>query len=228
MGTQRISSIAYTARNAPAGRNRHRQRRGELKFTGTPAEGHTFQGSPEGNLADFQRHKLRVYGVYTQRMGRFGAVDISPIWRVNSATTYSLVASSVGLPPIELARNPGYPSTDVSAASSYNLYFGSLGSQTFKGYGVVDLSATYSIPVWRTAQPWIKFEIYNLLNNDKQIGWDTTVTPDANSPKDASGLPTGYIQGPRFGQATNDNQFPQPIPGQNGIRLFRMAFGIRF
>lgn len=183
---------------------------------------------PEGNLADFQRHKLRVYGVYTQRMGRFGAVDIAPIWRVNSATTYSLVASNVGLTPVELARNPGYPATDISPASSYNLYFGSLGSQTFKGYGVVDLSATYSIPVWRSARPWIKIEIYNVLNNNKQIAWDTTVTPDRSSPLDTNGLPTGYIKGPRFGQATADNQFPQPIPGQNGIRLFRMAFGIRF
>ena len=71
-------------------------------------------------------------------------------------------------------------------------------------------------------------EFYNILNNDKQIAWDTTVTPDPNSLKDANGLPTGYIQGARFGQATNDNQFPQPYPGQNGGRVFRMALGIRF
>ena len=36
------------------------------------------------------------------------------------------------------------------------------------------------------------------------------------------------VGGPRFGQAVNDNQFPQPIPGQNGGRLFRMALGVRF
>jgi hypothetical protein len=49
-----------------------------------------------------------------------------------------------------------------------------------------------------------------------------------NGPKDTNGLPTAYIQGPRFGQATNDNQFPQPYPGQNGGRAFRIAFGVRF
>jgi hypothetical protein len=37
-----------------------------------------------------------------------------------------------------------------------------------------------------------------------------------------------YVKGPRFGQAVNDNQFPQSVPGQNGGRVFRMALGIRF
>jgi hypothetical protein len=74
----------------------------------------------------------------------------------------------------------------------------------------------------------VKVEFYNLLNNDKQIGWDTTVNVDPNSAKDANGLPTGYIQGTNFGKAVQDNQFIQPIPGINGGRLFRMAFGIRF
>ena len=47
-------------------------------------------------------------------------------------------------------------------------------------------------------------------------------------PLDANGLPIAYIRGPRYGQAVNDNQFPQPIPRQNGGRLFRMAFGLMF
>ena len=54
------------------------------------------------------------------------------------------------------------------------------------------------------------------------------MTPDENGPRDANGLPTAYILGPNFGNATNDNQFPQPYPGQNGGRVFRMAFGVRF
>jgi hypothetical protein len=54
------------------------------------------------------------------------------------------------------------------------------------------------------------------------------VNPNPNSLKDANGLPTGYIQGANFGKATQDNQYIQPIPGTNGGRLFRMAFGVRF
>jgi len=40
--------------------------------------------------------------------------------------------------------------------------------------------------------------------------------------------PTGYIPGANFGKAVQDNQFPQPVPGTNDGRLFRMAFGFRF
>jgi hypothetical protein len=184
---------------------------------------------PSGNLPGFQRHKLRVYGTYTQLMGRFGSIDLSPIWRVNSGQVYSLFTSNQTPTAIELARNPGYPSTDVNTLMpAETLYFGDRGSQFFKGYGVLDFAAMYSIPVMKSAHPWIKVEIYNLLNNDKQIAWDTTVRPDPNSPKDANGLATGYTLGMNFGSATNDNQYPQPYPGQNGLRVFRMAFGVRF
>jgi hypothetical protein len=41
-------------------------------------------------------------------------------------------------------------------------------------------------------------------------------------------LITGSIKGANFGKATADSQFPQPIPGTNGGRLFRMAVDVRF
>jgi outer membrane receptor protein involved in Fe transport len=183
---------------------------------------------PEGRLADYQKHKLRVYGTYTQKMGRFGSVDLSPIWRVDSGQVFSYSAASVPLTAIELARNPGYPANNINTSTAYTLFFGQRGAGDFLGYGLLDFGATYSIPLWKVAKPWVKVEFYNLLNNDKQIKWDTTTTADASSPKDANGLATGYIQGANFGKPTNDNQFPQPIPGTNGGRLFRMAFGVRF
>jgi hypothetical protein len=185
---------------------------------------------PFGRLADYQRHKLRLYGTYTlgSNTARFGALDVSPIWRVNSGQVYSLFADGVPLTPIELARNPGYPANDINASTSQRLYFGPRGVGDFKGSGLMDLALSYAVPVWRSAKPWIKVEFYNLLNNQKQIAWDKTVTPDNAGPRDANGLPMNDIQGPRFGQATDDNQFPQPIPGQNGGRLFRVALGVRF
>jgi hypothetical protein len=187
---------------------------------------------PEGRLADFQRSKLRVYGTYTQKMGRFGSIDFSPLWRVDSGRVFSYTASSVPLTTIELARNPGYPANNINANTAYNLFFGDRGAGQFPGYGVIDLAATYSIPVWKSARPWIKFELYNALNNDKLIGWDVTVTPDPNSPKDVNGLPTGYIQGANFGKAIQDigatPSYPVNIPGTIGGRLFRMAIGFRF
>jgi len=183
---------------------------------------------PDGRLADYQRNKLRIYGTYTQTLGRFGSVDLSPIWRVDSGRVFSYSAASVPLSAVELARNPGYPANDINSLTAQTLFFGERGAGQFPGYGLLDFAATYGLPVWKSARPWFKFEVYNVLNNDKLIGWDTTVTPDPNSPKDANGLPTGYIQGANFGKAVQDNQFPQPIPATNGGRLIRFAFGFRF
>ncbi|MBI2185856.1 MAG: TonB-dependent receptor [Acidobacteria bacterium] len=182
---------------------------------------------PDGRLDSFQRHKLRVYGVLLQPLGRFGALDVAPLWRVNSGTAYSLTAS-VPLTAQQLARNPGYPSADVSPFVRQLVFFGERGAHEFKGYGLVDLALTYRVPLWRSVAPWAKVEFYNLFNNQKQIAWDRTVSADPSSARDASGLPTGYLRGPRFGQATADNQFPQPFAGQIGGRAFRMAFGVRF
>jgi hypothetical protein len=182
---------------------------------------------PEGRLDSFQRHKLRVFGVYSQPFGRFGSLDLSPIWRVNSGRVYSLTAG-MAVPAVQLARNPGYPTNDINPAVRETVFFGNRGAYQFKGYGVVDLAATYAIPVWRSASPWFKLEMYNVLNNQKLIAWDRTVTVDRGSALDANGIPTGYIKGARFGQATNDNQFPQPYSGQNGGRAMRVAFGARF
>jgi hypothetical protein len=182
---------------------------------------------PEGRLDNYQEHKLRLYGIYTQRFGRFGALDVAPIWRVNSGTVYSHTAT-LPLTAVQLARNPGYPTININPAVRQTIFFGERGENSFKGYGVLDFAATYALLVWRSAAPWLKVEIYNALNNQKQIAWDRTVSVDQNSQRDANGIPTDFIRGPRYGQATSDTQYPQPYPGQIGGRAFRMAFGVRF
>jgi hypothetical protein len=91
----------------------------------------------------------------------------------------------------------------------------------------MDFAASYNLAVWKSLRPWFKFEVYNAFNNQKLIAWDKTVTANT-AVLDANGIPTGYVEGPRFGQATSGNQFPQPYPGQNGGRAIRVAFGARF
>jgi hypothetical protein len=74
----------------------------------------------------------------------------------------------------------------------------------------------------------VKVEILNVTNNQKLIAFDTTVTPDPNSPLDADGLPTGFIRGPQFGQATSNTDYPAWRPGFTGGRTFLLSAGIRF
>jgi hypothetical protein len=186
----------------------------------------TARSFPDGRLNDFQRSKVRIWAVYNQGLGRAGSVTIGPIWRYNSGQTYSLLSTGVPLSAIQLARNPGY--ARLPGGGSQTLYYGERGSENFEGYGLVDLAATYEVPVWRTVRPWIKFELYNLFDNNKLINWVTTVTPDPNSPLDSAGLPTGYIKPANFGTPVNNASYPRPIPGIDGGRTFQMAMGLRF
>jgi hypothetical protein len=64
---------------------------------------------PDGRLFDYQRHKLRVFGIYNPKFGRFGSASLGPVWRVNSGTVFSYIAQAYPITAIELARNPGYP-----------------------------------------------------------------------------------------------------------------------
>jgi carboxypeptidase family protein/TonB-dependent receptor-like protein len=181
---------------------------------------------PTGRLNDFQRHKVRLWAIYTQDMGRFGSLDIAPILRMDSGLTYSLAAANVPLSDTQIARNPGY--ANLPDGGFQTLFFGERGSGSFDGYAVADLGLTYRIPVFKTVSPWVKGEVLNLTDNDKLISWDTTVTADPNSPLDANGLPTGYIKGPNFGKATSNTNYPPWRAGFTGGRTYLVSAGIRF
>jgi hypothetical protein len=182
---------------------------------------------PEGRLDNYQQHKLRLAAIYNQSLGHLGSVDVSPLWRVNSGGVYSLT-TAIRVPAAQLAGNPGYPTTDISSSTRETVYFGDRGAYDYKGYGVMDLATSYNLTVWKSARPFVKFEVYNVFNNQKQIAWDKTIAVDSTSALDANGIATGYVQGPKFGQATTGNQFPQPYLGQNGGRAIKVAFGARF
>ncbi len=197
---------------------------------------------PDGNLQDFQRHRLRIWGIYDVPMGRYGHGSLSGLWRVDSGLTYSLRAVSKALTSTQqqIIAAAGYPdapnTTDPTAG--YYIFFGDRGSQSFKGYGVFDTSFNYDVPVRGSFRPWVKLDIYNLFNDQKQIAWDVGVNPDASSPKDSLGLATGYVKKATFGTATGNtisvsgltvNAFPVAFNGAlPGGRTVRLAVGFRF
>ena len=148
------------------------------------------------------------------------------MWKYNSGLTYTLFAANFPLTAQQRAAGAAYANAPNGGAA--NLFFGERGSQSFEGYALVDLGVNYSIPVWRTLRPYVKFEVLNAFNNQKLIGHDVVVSADPNSPLDALGLPTGYIQGARFGQATRNLDYPTWRPGFDGGRTFLLAFGLRF
>ena len=180
---------------------------------------------PYGRLDEFQRHKFRLWTTYTQALGRAGSVEVSPIWRVNSGLTYSHQTQNIAMSAAQMALNPGYARANTARGT---LFYGERGTENFAGYGVMDLSFRYGVPVWRTVQPWIQAQVFNVFNNQKLIKWDTTVTPDPNSPLDEFGQPTAFIKGPQYGQGTANTHYPAWSTGETGGRTFRLAMGVRF
>jgi hypothetical protein len=179
---------------------------------------------PMGRLDDFQRHKVRVWASYSFDMHQYGRLDVAPLYRYNSARTFSLVAASVALTAQQTASNPGY----VRLPASQPVFFGARGSEAFEDYALFDLGVTYGIPVWQSLRPWVKLEVLNLFNNQQLISWDTSVTADLAGPKDANGLPLNYITGANYGKATSNAHFARPRQGMDGGRTFILAAGIRF
>ena len=187
----------------------------------TPARNYPF-----GRLNDFQRHKIRIWGIYNLGLGPAGDVDLAGIWRYNSGQTYSLVAGGVPLTSQQemVLGELGY----ANVPTGQSLYFDARGTEDFKGYGLFDVSVQYQIPIWRTAEPFFKFELLNVFNNDTLIGWDTRVEPDYDGPVDDLGLPLNYIEGPRFGEGTSPGDYPPWRAALDGGRAFLMSLGFRF
>jgi hypothetical protein len=182
---------------------------------------------PVGRLNDFQRHKVRAWTTYDVGLGRVGNVDLSVLWRYDSALTYSLQAASVPFSAIQLARDPGY----ASLPNSQPVFFGGRGTEDFEGAHLFDLAVNYSIPVFKSLRPYVKFQLVNALNNDKLTSWNTTVTRDANGPVDQNGIPTAFIRGSSFGQGTGNANYPQSYLIDNTVanaRAFSFSLGFRF
>ena len=86
----------------------------------------------------------------------------------------------------------------------------------------------YNIPVFRTLRPWVKFDIYNLFNNQKLIQLEHHGEPGPDLAGRQARLRTGYRQGASFGKATANTHFPIPFQGETGGRTWRIAAGFRF
>jgi hypothetical protein len=180
---------------------------------------------PVGRTDDFQRHRVRVWGIHNLPMDRFGTLTSSLMWRYEGAQAYSLRATGVALTPIQegILADLGYQ----SGPADQTIYFGR-GTELFDDYSLFDVSFNYQIPVWRDARPWVKLDLFNIFNYNDPTRFNTTVTLDEEGPVDALGIPTNFIRGENFGQPTASADYPRPYGGEVGGRVFRMAFGLRF
>jgi hypothetical protein len=174
---------------------------------------------PLGRLSSFQRHKVRAWTSYDLGLGKLGSLVASVMYRYDSALTYSLAATRVPFSSIQRARIAGLGYT--SPPSSQTVFFGERGSEDFEDVHTFDFAATYAVPIWKSLRPWVKLEVYNLLNNDKLVTWNTAISRNATGPVDSDGLPTDYVKGASFGKGTSNGNYAVP-------RTIAFAVGFRF
>jgi hypothetical protein len=174
---------------------------------------------PIGRLNDFQKHRVRLWTIYDLGLGKFGNLNVGAIYRFDTGSAYSIQALGRALSTTQRAiGSPLYP----NLPGSQTLFFADgRGSETFESSHLVDFSVNYSVPVFRTWRPWVKFEVRNAFNKVPLIGYNTTVTPDNNSPLDNLGLRTGYVKGASFGKGTSTAHYPFP-------REIFLSMGFRF
>jgi hypothetical protein len=177
------------------------------------------RNNPTGRFDDYQRHKVRLWGIYTLDAGRLGAVDLSALYSYNSALTFSYAATSVPLSAAQLAAGAGYES--IGPGATQTLFFGERGAGNFNAWKTLDLGVNYAVPVLKSLRPYVKLDVLNVLNDESLRGFNTAVTADNAGPRDELGLPLNYIPGPRFGQSAQLLDHPLG-------REFRVLVGFRF
>jgi hypothetical protein len=152
-------------------------------------------------------------------MGRAGAIDVGAIYRYDSPLTFSYTRASFPLTAQQRAAGAGY----LSLSPGQTLFFGERGSGTYESIQSLDLSLQYSIPVWKTLEPWIKFSATNVTNEQGLNTFNTSITPvtAAGAPRDQYGLPTTFTKGVNFGKATRSADYQLP-------REYFVSLGIRF
>jgi hypothetical protein len=190
---------------------------GATIFGDRPEMQSTFgRNNPTGRLDEFQRHRVRFWSTYDWDLGRAGSLGTGVMWRYDSALTFSY-STTTGLSQIQRDRNPGYK----QPPTTQTLFFGDRGAGEFNATSLFDLALNYRIPVWKSLSPWIKVDVYNLLNDDTLRTFDTTVAVDNTSALDADGLRTGFTTGTNFGKATSAAHYVVP-------REYLFAVGLTF
>ena len=177
-----------------------------------------------GRLDDFQRNKVRVWATYGLGLGRAGRLDLAPMYRYNSAKTFSYTAT-VPMSAAQLANNPGLRAgADVADAllrrSRRRLVRRLRAWSTSRRRSDPGVADAGALGEGRSAEPAEQPEA-------RQLGHDRHGRPQGTARRERAAART-TSQGANFGNATSTTNYPRPRAGMDGGRTFLMSFGLRF
>ena len=153
-----------------------------------------------GRLQNFQRHKLRAWAIYDMNFGRGGSMSVSGLVRVDSSLAYSLAQRVAPTATQRVHGGRRLPVRSVPRTCSSRR----AAPRRSPRCGLLDTSVHYNVPLFSDLRPWIKFDVYNLMNNQKPVRFSTTVSQNAATSADNLGLRTGYTPAATFGKATGN------------------------
>jgi hypothetical protein len=176
---------------------------------------------PGGRLNDFQEHKIRLWSTYHFDFGGAGRLATTLLGNYNSGTTFSYTATI----PRGFSAQQREILTHYLArpGSTQTIFFGERGRGEFEDSYTLDLGLLYNLPVipaWGL-EANLKVDVFNILNEDKLVTWNTSIAANQAGPVDANGLPTTFTPGASFGNAQSNANYLAP-------REYRFGVGIRF
>ena len=172
---------------------------------------------PSGRLAQFQRHKVRAASSFDLGLGGAGTASLGLLYRYDSPLTFSFLSNNVPITAIQRSLGAAY----AGLPTTQTIYYQERGTGEYEAQHLFDIAFNYDIPVWKSVRPYFKFDLRNVFNAQPLIGFDTTLTPNNNGPKDDLGIATEFNRGVNFGKNTVLTHNPVP-------REFRFAVGFRF
>ena len=177
-----------------------------------------FQHYPVGPLNDIAENKIRVWTNYNLGLGRAGNLNLGLLMNHDSGRVRSTV-DTIGRTATQTAICSGIGYPDCS--STQDIYFGSRGDVKFSDATTFDFTANYQLPIFRDFDLWIKFDMFNIFDDDTQIDGEHDVTANFDGPLDALGIPTTFTPDADFRDGTANADFVAP-------RQYRFFVGFRF
>ena len=125
-----------------------------------------------GRLDEYQEDRIRVWSIYTLGLGRFGDLSGSLLFNYDTGTAYDH-STRFDLTATQVELGEGY----ASLPTQPTLWFGEKGAATFPDYSSFDFGLLYDLPIYKELAVFVKADVFNVFNDRKQIGFNTTVLP---------------------------------------------------
>jgi len=189
------------------------------------------QNAPVGYLAGDQRHKLRAWAGMDFPLGPAGTLNVSVLERFDSGAPYSMVAT------ITRAADPAAGDMTgkyVAPPQTVSYYLSDRGEMRWDDVTRTDFSVNYRVPVFG-AELFAEAEVFNLFDEQAQLGGDTTIVTSRQSAPLCGGARcqsfnpftttpvegVNWAKGPNFGKASLSGHYQLP-------RTYQFSLGLRF